>query len=341
DPYLNWHRGADRHERIDQNLLPDPTTTVAEALQEAGNLDLVGVWASGATHAGFASSHGQSAWHTVYSCSFDWSCHRSDGQALKGVRAGTTWDRAAWRATMERARTELRQFDQPRRRVEPGMYPVFLAPAAVHDLVGLLGWGGYSAKARKTRTSPLMRFESGQAKMSSLVTLREDAATGFAPAITAHGFHCPDSGTLINRGVCGESLVSARTAREYAMVTNSDAEYPLSLRMEPGELPTADAMRALDLGIWISNLHYLNYSDRSACRVTGMTRFACWWVENGEAVAPIEHMRFDDDLFGLFGDRLTALTREVELIPDTSTYDERSLRTYEVPGALTGMKFTL
>ena len=30
------------------------------------------------------------------------------------------------------------------------------------------------------------------------------------------------------------------------------------------------------------NLHYLNWSDNIGGRITGMTRYACFWVENGE-----------------------------------------------------------
>ena len=33
--------------------------------------------------------------------------------------------------------------------------------------------------------------------------------------------------------------------------------------------------------VYVNNVWYLNYSDRSACRMTGMTRFATFWVEHG------------------------------------------------------------
>ena len=45
-----------------------------------------------------------------------------------------------------------------------------------------------------------------------------------------------------------------------------------------------NVLSALDTGVYISNLWYLNYSDRLACRITGMTRFASFWIENGEVV---------------------------------------------------------
>lgn len=342
DPLLHWHRGDQREERCSAETPPDAATAVADALDAAAGLDLVGLWSSGMVHAGFASSHGQRAWHSAQAWSLDWSCHRPDGQAVKGIHAARTWDAAAWAGVVAEAREDLRRFDLPRRRLAPGLYRAYLAPAAVHELIGLLSWGGFSARSRRTGSSPLMRLESGQAVLSPLLSLTEDAAAGLTPLVTGHGFHRAERVVLIDHGGCGEALVSARSAREYGLAVNAGDESPTSLRMAGGALPAAEAMRALGTGLWIGNLHYLNYSDRSACRVTGMTRFACWWVEDGVPVAPIEHLRFDDTLFDLFGTQLEALTRECTLMPETSTYGGRSLCTAEVPGALLrAMRFTL
>lgn len=42
-----------------------------------------------------------------------------------------------------------------------------------------------------------------------------------------------------------------------------------------------------------TQLWYLNFSDRPGGRITGMTRFASFWVEDGRIVAPLNVMRFD------------------------------------------------
>ena len=81
---------------------------------------------------------------------------------------------------------------------------------------------------------------------------------------------------------------------------------------------------------------------RSACRVTGMTRFATFWVDGGEIVAPVNVMRFDDTLYSLLGSKLEALTAEPEFLFDNSTYERRTPASVNLPGALvSGMKFTL
>jgi predicted Zn-dependent protease len=92
----------------------------------------------------------------------------------------------------------------------------------------------------------------------------------------------------------------------------------------------------------IGNLWYLNFSDRQACRVTGMTRFATVWVEDGEPVAPLAPMRFDDSVYRMLGGALEALTREPRRIPDTDSYEGRRFGSVAAPGALlAGLEFTL
>jgi predicted Zn-dependent protease len=92
----------------------------------------------------------------------------------------------------------------------------------------------------------------------------------------------------------------------------------------------------------VSNLWYLNFSDRPAGRITGMTRFATFWVEDGRIVAPVKPMRFDDSIYRILGENLIDLTRSRKLLLDPSTYGERSTSSSRLPGALlSSMRFTL
>ena len=108
------------------------------------------------------------------------------------------------------------------------------------------------------------------------------------------------------------------------------------------EGPTEGVLDALGTGLYIGNLWYLNFSDRTACRTTGMTRFGTFWVEGGEIVAPIEVLRFDDTAYNLLGERLEGLADSAETILDSSTYGHRSMESLRLPGALVSeMTFTL
>src|SRR6185295_6107619 len=108
---------------------------------------------------------------------------------------------------------------------------------------------------------------------------------------------------------------------EFSAVQNGaeDYEAPLALEMAAGTLAESDILAALGTGVYVGNLWYLNYSDRNACRMTGMTRFATFWVENGVIVAPLNVMRFDDSAYRFLGCNLNALTaaREWRLSTDS------------------------
>jgi predicted Zn-dependent protease len=104
--------------------------------------------------------------------------------------------------------------------------------------------------------------------------------------------------------------------------------------MAPGSLPQGEVLHELGTGLYINNLWYLNFSDRPACRMTGMTRFATLWVENGEIVAPVNVMRFDESIYRVLGQNLLGLTRERDLILDSETYGSRSTRSGRLPGAI-------
>jgi predicted Zn-dependent protease len=182
------------------------------------------------------------------------------------------------------------------------------------------------------------------ARLSPLLTIREDTARGVAPNFQSAGFLRPDSVSLVVDGAYAETLVSPRSAQEYGVPTNgaTGGEYPLSMAVEPGAIPTTAVNEALGTGLYVGNLWYTNFSDQAACRTTGMTRFATFWAEDGEIVAPVNVLRFDDTAYHLLGDRLEGLTDHAEVLLDTDTYGGRSTSSMRLPGALVGaMRFVL
>jgi predicted Zn-dependent protease len=244
---------------------------------------------------------------------------------------------------MAAAARETSLLANPRRDVPPGEYRAFLAPRALQEITGLLAWGGFSARARQTKQSPLLRMQGGQT-LSPKVSIAENTGEGVAPGFQADGFIKPPKIPLMAKGKLGEPLISPRSAKEYGLATNAanGGESPESLDFSAGELEDTDVLRALDRGLYISNLWYLNFSDRPAGRITGMTRFATFWVEGGRIVAPASPLRFDDSIYRLLGEKLVALTKKRELLLDASTYGERSTGSERLPGVLVeAMRFTL
>ena len=320
----------------------DRAAFVDAVASAAGDADLVGFCAAGPIGRGFCSSAGARLWYRRTAVSFDWSIHLpvdAVGGARRAVKAGWSapaLDAAALAGAVARSRVEAGVLARPARRLSPGDYRVLLAPRALADLLELLGWGGFSARAHRTGQSPLARLGRGEASMSPRLSIAEDLDAGFAPAFQSDGYRRPRRVPLVDRGALAGTLVSPRTAREFGLRSNAagEAEVPESLRVAPGGMRAAEALARLGTGVSISNLWYLNWSDRAAGRLTGMTRFASLWVEDGEALAPIEAMRFDDSVFRVLGEALEALGDAPARMPATDTYDGRATGGVEAPSAL-------
>jgi predicted Zn-dependent protease len=302
----------------------------------------VGLWAGGEMSHGFANSMGQFNWHSNFNFNFDWSIYLRNDKAIKQNYAGVDWNPAHLQQKMDFARDSLTLLDNTPVTIKPGRYRVFLAPQALYELMTLLNWGGFGLKSHRTATTPLLKMVREGVKLDPRINLMEHHAGGIASCFTRTGFIKPDSVPLIVNGAYGNCLANPRSAKEYSAEVNCDIEHPQSLQLEGGELHQNEALKALDTGIYISNLWYSNYSDRNHCRMTGMTRFACLWVENGEPVAPLNVMRFDESIFNILGDKLVDLTREREQIFDTGTYEKRSESSALLPGILVDdFNFTL
>lgn len=335
DPYLQINTHAWRSEHVLTPALPDAEAVVAQVGTVAAGLDLVGIYAAGSISRGFASSHGAYGWHQANSFNLDWSLFHANGQAVKANYAGQHWDAAQFEQRLARAREQLAFLERPVKQLQPGQYRAYLAPAALDEIIGMLGWGGFSAQAIASKSSPLQRLYNGEARLSPLVNFVEQVSDSLSPAFSEEGYPRSDL-VLIEAGQARERLVDSRSAAEYDLPNNGagGGEAPTALAMSGGALALEDILRQLGTGLYISNLWYLNYSDTPAARMTGLTRFATFWVENGQIQAPVNTMRFDDSVYSLLGSELEALTQERELILSTSTYGERQTTSSHLPGAL-------
>jgi len=336
DPYLLFNTTPQSSERIGDSRLPNDAEMLDQVLAAANRKDLVGLYAAGAICKGFANSLGQRNWHRVDNFNLDWCLYHTADKAVKSNYAGTHWDGAELQKKMTAAGEKLDVLKRPPKALAPGHYRAYLAPSAVNEIVELLSWESFGVKAQRNKQSPLLKLEEGAAQLHTGLHLKENNADGIAPGFQADGFLKAASVDLIDGGRHAGALISPRSAREFGLDTNgaNGSESPEALDMAAGQLRSDDALKTLDTGLLIGNLHYLNYSDRMACRMTGMTRFATFWVENGEIQAPLNVMRFDDSAYRVLGDNLLALTAERELILDAGSYGERSTGSARLPGAL-------
>lgn len=335
DPYLRLDESAWHSHSQQQQPLPELNEVLALLEHEAGDLDLVGIYAAGPICRGFASSFGAFGWHQANSFNVDWSLFHANGEAVKANYAGQAWRADDFATRLRQAREQLGFLGRPAVTLKPGSYRAYLAPAAMDEIAGMLCWGGFSAQALATGNSALQRLYNGDARLSPLVSFSEQVSGSLSPAFSDEGSPRLDV-PLIQQGEALQRLVSARSAAEFGLLANGADSYesPCALSLAPGSLPSEQVLERLGTGLYISNLWYLNYSDLPAARMTGLTRFSTFWVENGQIQGPVRTMRFDDSLYSLLGSQLEDLTREREMILSTSTYGQRSTGSSHLPGAL-------
>jgi predicted Zn-dependent protease len=336
DPYLLFATEVRSSTSRRPGRLPARDRVIGAIADSAQGLDLVGIYAAGKIYRGFANSFGQRNWHEVENFNFDCSFHHHADKAVKTSYAGFEWSDADLAARMDKARDHFARLQSMPRTLEPGLYSAYFAPAAMDELLDMMCWGGFSEKQKRVKQSPLQRLYEGKAGFSPLVTMTENSGGGVAPAFQGEGYLKPERLELIAQGRPVSTMISPRTAQEYQLRENGadGDESPESVEMAGGSLADADVLTALGTGVYVSNLWYCNFSDRMNCRITGMTRFASFWVEHGKIVAPLNVMRFDDSLFRMLGKNLEALTDAPELLLDAHSYDGRSTSSARLPGAL-------
>ena len=344
DPHLILPEHINSTERTSANHLPEPEEMVRDIIQAAEGDDLVGILATGSIGRGFASSTGQKNWFTAHPYSLDWCLYHQGDKAVKTTYSGFEWDADELGNKMALARKKLAILGKPTRKVSPGEYRAYLTPAAVAELLGLCCWGGFSAQATQIGMSPLMRLASGEQSFDPRVSLTENLAEGVTEDFQESGFTRPSRIPLVEGGKLVNTLCSPRTAKEYDLTTNgaNGSESPCALDMAGGDIHEDQILERLGTGLYVSNLWYLNFSDRSAGQMTGMTRFATLWIEDGKPVAPVDPMRFDESIFRIFGENLDGLTQARDFDLSTSSYHRRSTDSTRVPGAIVdNFRFTL
>ena len=336
DPYIVDPIISNSTEDIRHCSLLNEEQVVDALLPVMQNVDLVGIWASGRAFRGAANSLGLNHWFEADSFTLDYSLVTPQHQMVKGTFSGEDWDQNKYEEFLSASKNKLELLNKKPVKISPGSYRVWFEPAAVSDFIGMFSWNGVGEASIQQGCSGFSKMRNNSEILSPKFTLKEDFSSGMVPRFNSEGEIAPETMTLIDRGKLQNTLVSSRTAAEYGVESNmaENGEFLRSPKMQSGSLSEVDILPSIDNGLFISNIHYLNWSDNPSGRITGLTRYACFHVERGEVVAPIETMRFDDTFYRFFGSELEAVGKKVNIIPDVSTYYRRSLEVMKCPGIL-------
>lgn len=323
------------HSRTEVKTGEDSLQHVEKILAEIVGLEVVGLYAGGTQFIGNRNSLGQNHWYSSESFFFDYSIYEGF-KAVKELYSDSHWDGQKFSDQIRLAKQKIEKLKIPARKISPGEMDVYLAPSAVNEIFGLLNWNGWSRKAFETSAHPFKLLAEKKKFFSPAISIRENFELGWASPFNELGQKSKAHVPLIKEGHLQQLLINQRTAKEFHVQHNAalDSESTRSLEMSPGKLKESEILNELGSGLYLSNLHYLNWSDIQQARLTGMTRFACFLVENGELVCPVQDLRFDVSLYDVWGSHLKGITDFVERQPGVSTYIEREHGGRSLPGLL-------
>ncbi len=299
-------------------------------------IDFVGIFANGKMYRGNANSLGQKHWFQTDTFSLDYSLVTTKHQMVKGTFSGSDWNQKDFEQNIKNSRHKLLLMERKPLKVNTGKYRTWFESAAVSDFLGMFSWNGISEASLRQGCSGFGKMRYDDVRLSPKFSIYEDFSQGLCPQFNSDGEISSLEMPLIENGMLKNTLVSSRSSKEYGVKTNfaEGGEYLRSPKMKRGEINHKNVLKSIDKGLYLSNIHYLNWSDVPGGRITGLTRYACFWVEGGEIIAPIKTMRFDDSFYRFFGDQLLGVEDKLTLNPEVGTYGGRSMGATTCPGIL-------
>jgi predicted Zn-dependent protease len=183
-----------------------------------------------------------------------------------------------------------------------GTCRVLLKPQAANALIATYGYAALGANAYATGRSGVSG-RLGQQIASELITLVDDGtdADGLPSGFDAEG-NVRRRTTLIERGVLTGVVSDRRRAGLTGGVPTGHAvpdgwrfggdPVPSHLLLEPGDATEDELLAGVGSGLVVNRLDYLRVLHPKETLVTGTTRDATYWAEDGKLVGWHPQLRF-------------------------------------------------
>ncbi|MBN1180003.1 MAG: TldD/PmbA family protein [Anaerolineae bacterium] len=192
--------------------------------------------------------------------------------------------------------------------LEPGAYPVVLAPYATQDIVDFVTMGASGMMVAEGRS--WMPGREGQTVMSPRVSLWDDGRDpqGWPLPFDFEGMP-RQRVEIVRQGVVGSAVYDRRWAAKTGKAATGHAlppynpfspwlnasrlgPFPMHPAMGPGEHTVEEMIAATERGLYITRFHYTRTVHPREVVVTGLTRDGVFLIEGGEITTPVKNLRF-------------------------------------------------
>ncbi|HNT28693.1 MAG TPA: TldD/PmbA family protein, partial [bacterium] len=223
---------------------------------------------------------------------------RSNGVTVINSFGGTSldpFDPAAFMADLAR---KMKWATLPVTDVEPGEYTVILGPQAVHTFLSYLLSGAYG----QALDGGVSSFEGkeGQAIFPEAfsVSSRPDHPQLIPFPYNGDG-HIARPFTFIDKGIFRDFVMNHYYAHKLNRPKNGSVGVS-ALVMEPGDASLEQMIAGIDRGLYIANLHYMNFINRKETSATGLTRDGTFLIEKGKVVKVVNNLRYTVKISSVF-----------------------------------------
>jgi predicted Zn-dependent protease len=211
--------------------------------------------------------------------------------------------------------------------LEPGRYPVILAPDAVADMLAFFGYVAFNGLAVHEGRS-FVTSRLGQQVMAPSVSIWDDGldALGLPQPFDAEGVP-RQRVSLVEAGVVKGAVWDRRTAAKagegrtstgHALpAPNSFGAVPANVFMAPGGASTAEMLSGIERGVWVTRFWYTRVVHPLEVIVTGMTRDGTFLIENGVVTRPVRNLRFTQSYLAAMAG-VTAIGAQTKLVDSTA-----------------------
>ncbi|MEQ1722660.1 MAG: metallopeptidase TldD-related protein, partial [Pseudobdellovibrio sp.] len=253
---------------------PTTPSVVKKINEQFSDSDLAGYYCAGPIRQASLNSAGQFHYFENDQFFLDYSIY--DGpRAAKGFYSDEKWSDTDFSSQALQLKNTLAMLKKPQVQVKPGSYKTYLAPMALGEIMQIFNWRAVSRSAYEQGFAPLKKLYTKESLFSSQFSLIENNELGLNSHFNSLGEMSPKNLPIIENGEMKNFLINQATAKEYGLVSNNaDAglwnnEGMRSMEVRAGTLEEKDILSQLGTGLFLTNLHYINWSDPQAARITG------------------------------------------------------------------------
>jgi PmbA protein len=276
----------------------------------AHGVEAHGVWSTGDVETAIASSTGISVVDRVTDAFMKTTCIAPDGRSgwancsssrLGDIDPATVAEAAAARAGGAfAARREVLK-------LEPGEYPVVLAPAAIAEMLDWLALGAFNGLAHAEGRGALVD-RLGTRVVAPAINISDSPRyiRTLPRAFDAEGVpKCPlpliQDGVALNvvHDTRSAALVEGARSTGHAMSPGGSSwgAMPTNMVMIGGGAASeAELCEPIERGVYVTRLWYTNAVRPNETLITGVTRDGTFLIEDGKIAAPLEDLRLTDSV---------------------------------------------